>query len=131
MGAGQSDLYKKTYGDTLENVARELREDVHSTNHVPTETEIRGKYIRELSKLSPKEIYDKLKDCDVLPLGKGDYKGVPFEEGGGFRVLLEKDGSFLFHPEGRHHNQGQPYYKLSTGYSGTVRFDVNGGVIDE
>ena len=35
------------------------------------------------------------------------------------------------HPEGIHHNGGSGYYKLSTGYSGTIRFDLNGNILGD
>lgn len=42
----------------------------------------------KLSGVSPDELYDYLikNGYDVQPLSRGSYKGVPFDEGGGFKV---------------------------------------------
>lgn len=45
-------------------------------------------------------------------LGQGDYKGVPFESGGGYRALFGGDGTFRYHPSERSHHGGA-YYRLS------------------
>ncbi len=62
----------------------------------------------------------------VTPLGEGKYKGVKFEDGGGYRVNLVQDGGyFQFHPaKGSHH--GSEYYKFSSGKGGQIRYDKNG-----
>lgn len=62
---------------------------------------------------------------DVRPLGRGRLKGVPFEEGGGYRVLYGGDGYFQYHPkEVSHHKEA--YYKTSNGRDGIKRYNLNG-----
>ena len=133
MGAGQSDLYKGTYGDSIENIPDILKEKSVREIRRPTETDVREKYVNNIGKLTPKEMIDKIRadGYEVTPLSRGQFKGVEFEEGGGFKVLIGEDGIFQFHPGGKHHNDGSPYYKLSTGYSGTKRFDLKGNEIGE
>lgn len=60
----------------------------------------------------------------VLPLGKGNYKGVPFEEGGGYRINFGGDGLLQYHPEEHSHHNGA-YYKIKTG-KGEERYDLQG-----
>ncbi|MCF2555842.1 hypothetical protein [Faecalicatena contorta] len=36
---------------------------------------------------------------EVKPLGRGNYKGIPFEEGGGFRIAYGGDRYLQYHPE--------------------------------
>lgn len=63
--------------------------------------------------------------CEVKPLQKGKYKGIPFEEGGGYKVNFGGDGILQYHPEkGSHH--GGPYYKISTGKGGTIHYELDG-----
>lgn len=62
---------------------------------------------------------------DVKPLGRGSLKGVPFEEGGGFRVSHGGDGYLQYHPETNSHH-GEAYYKTSSGRTGTKRYNLNG-----
>lgn len=62
---------------------------------------------------------------EVKPLGRGKLKGVPFEEGGGYRVLYGGDGYFQYHPEKGSHHNGE-YYKTSKGNTMTRRYNMNG-----
>lgn len=62
---------------------------------------------------------------EVKPLMNGSLKGIPFEEGGGFKVNFEDGGLLQYHPaEGSHH--GGAYYKISTGRGGTKRYELDG-----
>jgi 8-oxo-dGTP pyrophosphatase MutT (NUDIX family) len=77
-----------------------------------------------------KEKYDDFRknNVDVKPLGKGNHKGVPYEEGGGYRVNGSEDGQYLqYHPENKSHHQGE-YYKLSSGKTGSKRYDMSGNL---
>ena len=51
---------------------------------------------------------------EVKPLGHGNYKGVPFEDGGGYRVNFGGDGILHYHPEKRSHHGGA-YWKIQNG----------------
>lgn len=63
----------------------------------------------------------------VRPLGRGNFKGVPFEEGGGYRITFGGDGSLRYHPEERSHHGGA-YYRVKTG-KGTEIYDTRGQII--
>jgi len=63
------------------------------------------------------------------PLGRGSQAGKTFEQGGGYRVNWGGDRIFQYHPSGTHHG-GKPYYKLSSGPTGTNRYDLNGNPLD-
>ncbi|MBQ8559058.1 MAG: hypothetical protein IJ439_03635 [Tyzzerella sp.] len=70
------------------------------------------------------------KGYEVKPLNSGNFKGVAFEEGGGFKVNFGGDGILMYHPESRSHHGGA-YYKISTGKGGIHRYDTNGNEIIE
>lgn len=78
---------------------------------------------------------DKIKDTfekegyEIKPLGRGNLKGIPFEEGGGFRISYDGDKYFQYHPESRSHHKGA-YYKIADGTNGTRRYDMKGEEID-
>lgn len=84
-----------------------------------------------LQAYTPQELKDTLEKMgyEVKPLGKGNYKGVAFEDGGGFRVNYGGDGLFQYHPENRSHHQGA-YYKTSSGKGGVERYDLDGNKKD-
>jgi len=57
-------------------------------------------------------------------------KGIPYQNGGGFKVLWGGDRIIQFHPnpKGNHHG-GQAiggYWKVSSGQTGPIRFDFEG-----
>lgn len=60
----------------------------------------------------------------VGPLGKGGKAGIPFEQGGGFSMHYE-DAYIQYHPGGGHHGE-LPYFKISNGKIGIVRYYING-----
>lgn len=78
---------------------------------------------------TPSEMYSLFKESEYLvqPLGNGSFKGVPFEDGGGFRVFFDdsKQKMLMYHPESRSHHGGA-YYKLSEGKFGTHRYNLDG-----
>jgi hypothetical protein len=60
------------------------------------------------------------------PLGsKSSLKGIPFDQGGGFRINWGGDRYLQYHPSASSHHGGA-YWKLSSGPTGTLRFDMNG-----
>lgn len=65
---------------------------------------------------------------EVKPMNEGNFKGIPFEEGGGFKVNFGGDGILMYHPEARSHHGGA-YYKISTGKGGRHRYDTSGNEI--
>lgn len=70
------------------------------------------------------------KGYEAKPMNSGNYKGIPFEEGGGFKINFGGDGILMYHPEKRSHHGGA-YYKISTGKGGTHRYDIKGNEIGE
>ena len=84
----------------------------------------------KLAGTSGKELYNYLikNGYDVKPLGKGSFKGIPFEEGGGFKVNWGGDRILQYHPESFSHHGGA-YFKISSGETGTIRIDLDGNVI--
>lgn len=83
--------------------------------------------------IKPVELYNKLKSLrfNVKALNRSkSLKGVPFEDGGGFRINYGGDGYLQYHPaKGSHH--GGEYYRLSRGKIGNRRFRTNGVEINE
>ena len=62
---------------------------------------------------------------EVKPLMSGSLKGIPFEDGGGFKVNFEDGGLLQYHPEKNSHHNGA-YYKISTGMRGVKHYDTEG-----
>lgn len=77
------------------------------------------------------ELYKYLKDngYNPQPLSGGSLKGKAFEDGGGFKVNWGGDRILQYHPGSRHHGD-VPYYKLSSGKTGTQRYDMKGNLIE-
>lgn len=87
---------------------------------------------KTLGAYTPKGLKDSLERAgyDVKPMNSGNFKGVPFEEGGGYKINFGGDGILMYHPEKRSHHQGA-YYKISTGKGGTHRYDIQGNEIEK
>lgn len=87
---------------------------------------------KTLGKTTHKEKYDDFvgNGVDVKPLNKGSLKGISYEDGGGYKVNGTEDGRYLqYHPSSNSHHNGE-YYKLSSGKTGTKRYDMNGELIE-
>lgn len=85
-----------------------------------------------LARYTPKEMKDALEKAgfETRPLGHGSLKGVPFEEGGGYRINFGGNGYFQYHPaKGSHHNGA--YWKVSTSKGGVKRYDTRGEEIPD
>ena len=78
---------------------------------------------------SPSQVADLARNSgwSVEPLGKGGLAGVPFEQGGGLSMHAPNGSSLYiqYHPGGGHHGS-MPYFKVSSGQNGTVRYYING-----
>ena len=85
----------------------------------------------KLKGIEPDELYKYLKDNEYnpQPLSGGSLKGKTFGDGGGFKANWGGDRILQYHPGSRHHG-GIPYYKLSSGKTGTQRYDMLGNLID-
>lgn len=64
---------------------------------------------------------------DVKPLSRGNFKGVPFEQGGGYKTNYGGNGIFQYHPESRSHHGGA-YWKVQDTKGGN-RYDMEGNAI--
>lgn len=81
-----------------------------------------------LVKSSHKEKFDFYSEngFNITALKNGNFKGVDYNNGGGYIVSFEDGQSiFMYHPEKRSHHNGE-YYKLSNGKIGTKRYDMEG-----
>lgn len=86
----------------------------------------------KLKGVKPEELYKYLNDNGYKPspLNKSrNYTGVPFEEGGGFKVNWGGDRILQYHPGSSYHGD-VPYYKISSGSTGTRRFDIDGNLLE-
>ncbi|OPX45596.1 hypothetical protein CLHUN_05330 [Ruminiclostridium hungatei] len=85
----------------------------------------------KLKNVTPNELYNHLKNngYNPQPLSGGSYKGVTFENGGGFKVNWGGDRILQYHPAGKGHHGGFEYWKISSGPTGTIRYDMNGNTI--
>ena len=80
-----------------------------------------------LGTYTPRGLYHALQNAgyETKPLKGKNYRDIPFEEGGGYRVNFGGDGLLMYHPGERRHHGGE-YYKISTGKGGVKRYDING-----
>lgn len=85
----------------------------------------------KLKGVKPDELIKYLKDkgYNPQPLSGGSLKGKSCENGGGFKVNWGGDRILQYHPGSRHHG-GVPYWKFSSGKTGTNRYDMLGNLID-
>jgi hypothetical protein len=67
-----------------------------------------------LSKYTPETMKKALEQAGfvVKPLNRGNFKGVPFEQGGGYKTNYGGNGIFQYHPPARSHHGGA-YWKIS------------------
>ena len=78
--------------------------------------------------VTPDEWYTLLAEngYDVKPMSGGNFKGVSFEQGGGFKVNWGGDRIFQYHPAGRTHHGKDAYYKIGNGILGLNWYNLNG-----
>ena len=76
----------------------------------------------QLKKVAPDIVFYSLKESgyDPLPLGRGSLRGIPFEDGGGYRLHWGGDKILQFHPIAKSHHEGA-YFKISSGQTGIIR----------
>ena len=85
-----------------------------------------------LGNTTHKEKYDDFVEhgANVKPLSRGNLKGISYIDGGGYKVNGTQDGQYLqYHPADKSHHKGE-YYKLSSGTTGTRRYNMNGEMIE-
>lgn len=75
---------------------------------------------------TPDQMFKRLQNAgyDVKPLSQGAQRGVPFEEGGGYKINFGGDGIFQYHPAEKSHHGGE-YWKIKHGKVG-VWYDGQG-----
>ena len=83
----------------------------------------------KITEFSPKQISNlaSRNGWTVEPLGKGRLAGIPYEQGGGISMHAPNGSSIYiqYHPGSGHHGV-MPYYKISSGKNGIVRYYING-----
>ena len=83
----------------------------------------------KITDFSPKQISNlaSRNGWTVEPLGKGRLAGIPYEQGGGISMHAPNGSSIYiqYHPGSGHHGV-MPYYKISSGKNGIVRYYING-----
>jgi hypothetical protein len=77
---------------------------------------------------TPEQLYNHLKNNEFnpLPLSDGRLAGKSFTEGGGYKINWGGDRILEYHPAGLNHHGGRAYYKLSSGPTGKMWFDIWG-----
>ena len=101
---------------TLEyRAGRELLNSIESVEDFVTEPS-------KLSHVDPDALYDYLKESgyEVKPLGRGNFRDIPYEDGGGFRIHWDRDRILSYHPAERSHHNGA-YFKVSSGKNSVIR----------
>jgi len=116
---GYGNLHKNTIGALQKN--RDNFEDYNGSIDIFVSNP------KNLGKHSSSQIYNWLKKIKMnpVPLGKGSTKGIPYEQGGGYKVTWGGDKLFSYHPPGGHHG-GEAYYKISNGINGVKRYTLKG-----
>ena len=86
---------------------------------------------KQLGNATPTEWYEFLKNAnyDPKPLNRGNYANLNFKQGGGFRVFWGGDKILQYHPPGRTHHGEDAYWKLSSGKTQRLRYDLLGNKI--
>lgn len=94
-------------------------------------SEIIRKNHKALGSYTPDLIYELLEELDynVAPLSKGNFRGIEYRDGGGYKINFGGDGEFQYHPENHSHHNGA-YWKISGGGNAKVkRYDMDGNEI--
>jgi len=83
----------------------------------------------QLNNATPTQWFNFFKNAghNPQPLGQGSLRGVPFNQGGGFRVYWGGDRTLQFHPGGGQH--GISYWKITSGTGGKIRIDMSGNIL--
>ena len=116
----------KQKSDKIKETPKEKEKRIKEENGLDLASRISG-HPKMLSAYTPRGLYYALKESgyEIKPLKGENYRDIPFEEGGGYRVNFGGDGLLMYHPGERSHHGGE-YYKISTGEGGVKRYDING-----
>ncbi|NMC56792.1 MAG: hypothetical protein GYA50_06195 [Eubacteriaceae bacterium] len=84
-------------------------------------------------KATPQQLHKYLLDngYNPKPLKKGNFEDIPYAEGGGYKVNWDGDKLLQYHPAERNHHGGDEYFKLSSGKTQKLWFDMDGNPIEE
>ena len=122
---------KQNESGIIKETPKEKEKRIIEKNGLDLATKI-SEHPKMLRAYTPNGLYNSLKNSgyEIKPLKGKNYKDIPFEEGGGFRVHFGGDGILMYHPGERSHHGGE-YYKISTGKGGTKRYDREGNEIEK
>jgi hypothetical protein len=133
IGGGNSiDIIAKS--DIIESKGKKAIKDAFITGK--SSENIVGAIIdnhKSLAEFTPKEMKSFLEanGYKTKPLGsRSSLKGIPFEQGGGYRVNFCDDGYFMYHPKTKSHHNNKPYWRASCGKKGDNRYDMEGNRIE-
>ena len=112
--------------DDNKSITHKKLEDIKNLDDIIDDPEI-------LKNTTPDGLYNYLKEngYEVKPLGGGDLAGIEYLDGGGYRINWGGDRILQYHPEGGRHHGGLEYYKLSSGKTGTLRYDRYGQLLPQ
>ena len=110
----------------IKETPKEKEKRIKEENGLDLASRISG-HPKMLGTYTPRGLYHALQNAgyETKPLKGKNYRDIPFEEGGGYRVNFGGDGLLMYHPGERSHHGGE-YYKISTGKGGVKRYDING-----
>ena len=135
LGVGAESPYAKKALSIIDKYfKKDVVENIGESGTIYIDKKI-GSYLevpKSLGETTHKEKHDDFiaNGVDVKPLSKGSLKGVKYEDGGGYKVNGSEDGQYLqYHPANKSHHKGE-YYKLSSGKTGTKRYDMDGNLIE-
>ena len=116
----------KQKSDKIKETPKEKEKRIKEENGLDLASRISG-HPKMLGAYTPRGLYHALQNAgyETKPLKGKNYRDIPFEEGGGYRVNFGGDGLLMYHPGERSHHGGE-YYKISTGKGGVKRYDING-----
>lgn len=123
-------------GGTIEEKSKEYNAIVEAFSTFSDSNEI-VKTVMEnhmgLAEFTPQGMKEMLENAGYTtkPLNQSaTWKGVPFEEGGGYRINFGGDAYFQYHPEeGSHHNGA--YWKIANGKNGKKRYKMDGTIKED
>ena len=88
-------------------------------------------YHESLKHYTPEDMKKKLEEAgyEVKPLGNRSqhFPGIPFEQGGGYRVHFGGDGYLQYHPQDGRHKIA--YWKVSNGKRKIHKYDLEGNEV--
>lgn len=121
---------KRTGIDALKKNAEQLSKQIDQ-EHRQSIPEKLSEHPKMLQSYTPQALKEALEQqgYEVQPLNNGSFKGVAFEDGGGYKINFSDGGILMYHPEERSHHGGA-YYKIATGKKGRHRYDRNGEEIE-